>query len=103
MSLTKREIAKEVASRIGSTQTDAADAVQAILDIMAEELARGGHIELRGFGVFEIKTRKASVGRNPRKPQDTVKIPARKIVKFRAGKDLSAILEKLSCFLFCRA
>ena len=95
MSLTKREIAKEVAARIGSTQTDAADAVQSILDIMAEELSKGGHIELRGFGVFEIKTRKASVGRNPRKPQDTVKIPARKIVKFRAGKELAAILEKM--------
>ena len=96
MSLTKREIAKEVASRIGSTQTDAAAAVQAILDIMAQELANGGHIELRGFGVFEIKTRKASVGRNPRKPENTVKIPARKIVKFRAGKELAAILEKNS-------
>ncbi|MBR4885396.1 MAG: HU family DNA-binding protein, partial [Lentisphaeria bacterium] len=38
--------------------------------------------------------RKASVGRNPRKPQDTVKIPARKVVKFRAGKELAAELEK---------
>ena len=96
MSLTKREIAKEVAVRIGSTQTDAAAAVQAILDIMAQELANGGHIELRGFGVFEIKTRKASVGRNPRKPENTVKIPARKIVKFRAGKELATVLEKNS-------
>ncbi len=93
MSLTKREIAKEVALRIGSTQTDAAAAVQATLDIMAEELAKGGHIELRGFGVFEIKVRKSSVGRNPRKPEKTVVIPARKIVKFRAGKELATILE----------
>ena len=94
MSLTKREIAKKVAIQIGATQTDAASAVQAILDIMAEELANGGHIELRGFGVFEIKTRKASIGRNPRKPQNTVRIPARRIVKFRAGKELAAVLEK---------
>jgi len=62
---------------------------------MADELSNGGHIELRGFGVFEIKTRKASVGRNPRKPKDTVVIPSRKIVKFRAGKELTAQLEKL--------
>lgn len=94
MALTKREIAKEVALRIGATQTDSASAVQATLDIMAEELAKGGHIELRGFGVFEIKTRKQSVGRNPRKPEKQVIIPARKIVKFRAGKELAAILEK---------
>lgn len=94
MALTKREIAKDVASRIGSTQSDAAAAVQATLDIIADELAKGGHIELRGFGVFEVKTRKASVGRNPRRPQDTVKIPARKVVKFRAGRELAAVLEK---------
>ena len=94
MSLTKREIAQKVALMIGSTKSDAADAVQAMLDVMAKELAAGGHIELRGFGVFEVKTRKASIGRNPRKPQDTVKIPARKVVKFRAGKELAAILEK---------
>ena len=94
MSLTKREIAQEVASLIGSTKSDAAAAVQATLDIMAKELAAGGHIELRGFGVFEVKTRKASVGRNPRKPQDTVQIPARKVVKFRAGRELAAIRAK---------
>lgn len=93
MSLTKREIAKEVALKIGSTQTDAAAAVQATLDIMAAELAKGGHIELRGFGVFEVKVRKSSIERNPRNPGKTVVIPARKIVKFRAGKELASRLE----------
>lgn len=94
MSLTKREIAKQVANKIGSTQTDAAAAVQATFDIMVEELSKCGHIELRGFGVFEVKTRKASIGRNPRHPDRIVPIPERKIVKFRAGKELSEILEK---------
>ncbi len=94
MSLTKREIAYEVASLIGSTKTDAAAAVQATFDIMTRELAKGGHIELRGFGVFEVKTRKASVGRNPRKPETPVPIPARKIIKFRAGKELEELLQK---------
>ncbi|MBR2434295.1 MAG: integration host factor subunit beta [Lentisphaeria bacterium] len=93
MSLTKREIAKKVAEKIGATQTDAAAAVQATFDIMVEELKNCGHIELRGFGVFEIKTRKACIGRNPKKPDDVVQIPARKIVKFRAGKELAAVLE----------
>lgn len=94
MALTKREIAKNVAARIGSTTSDAAAAVQATLDIMLKELASGGHIELRGFGVFEVKTRKAGIGRNPRKPEIQVVIPARKVVKFRAGKELAALLEK---------
>ncbi len=94
MSLTKREIANQVASMIGSTKSDAAAAVQATLDIMAKELAAGGHIELRGFGVFEVKVRKASVGRNPRKPEESVTIPERKVVKFRAGRELAEILEQ---------
>lgn len=94
MALTKRDIAKDVAAMIGSTKSDAAAAVQATLDIMLKELASGGHIELRGFGVFEVKTRKASVGRNPRKPETPVVIPERKVVKFRAGKELASLLEK---------
>ncbi len=94
MSLTKHDIASEVAARIGSTKSDAAAAVQATIDIMVRELANGGHIELRGFGVFEVKTRKAGVGRNPRRPEETVVIPARKVVKFRAGRELAATLEK---------
>jgi len=94
MSLTKREIAKEVAAKIGATQADSAAAVQATLDVIAEELAKGGHIELRGFGVFEVKIRRSSVGRNPRKPEKPIVIPARKVIKFRAGKELVALLKQ---------
>ena len=95
MSLTKREIAKKVAEKIGATQTDAAAAVQATFDIMVEELANCGHIELRGFGVFEIKTRKSRKGRNPNQPENEVIIPERAVVKFRAGKELKSAVEKL--------
>ncbi len=91
--LTKRDIAKQVASRMGATCADAADAVQCTLDIIAEHLMAGGRIELRDFGVFEIKERKGGIGRNPRHPEQTVEIPPRKVIKFRAGKNLS---EKLA-------
>ncbi len=95
MSLTKREIAIEVARTTGITQPEAMAAVQATLDCIAEEMANGGNVELRNFGVFEIKTTKSRVGRNPNKPQNEVIIPERTIVKFRAGKELKARVEKL--------
>ena len=95
MSLTKREIAARVAERIGVTQSAAAAQVQATLDVIAEELAAGGHIELRGFGVFEIKMRQARVGRNPNRPENDVAIPARKVIKFRAGKELAEMIADL--------
>ncbi len=95
MSLTKREIAARVAERVGITQSAAAAQVQATLDVIAEELAAGGHIELRGFGVFEIKMRQARVGRNPNRPENDVAIPARNVIKFRAGKELADTIAKL--------
>ena len=95
MSLTKREIAARVAERVGSTQSAAAAQVQATLDVIAEELAAGGHIELRGFGVFEIKMRQALVGRNPNQTANSLTIPARKVIKFRAGKELAETIAKI--------
>ncbi len=93
--ITKRMISNKVAEKIGITQQHAFLAVKATLDTLGELLSKGEHAELRGFGVFEIVTQRPRVGRNPNNPQQTVKIPARKVVKFRAGHDLAAKVEKL--------
>lgn len=61
--------------------------VDAIFDEMKNALLRGEKIELRGFGVFEVKPRKTGIGRNP-KTGATVKIAPGKKVKFRPGKDM---------------
>lgn len=95
MTMTKRKIAIEVAERANLTQNQAFAAVQATLDVIVDELAGGGHIELRGFGVFEIVTQKSRIGRNPNRPEITVEIPERKVVKFRAGRDLADKVQKL--------
>ena len=92
---TKRNISNAVAEKIGITQSDAFEAVKATLDTLGEILAEGGHIELRGFGVFEIITQRPRIGRNPRHPESIVQIPPRKVVKFRAGTELAAQVEKL--------
>jgi len=52
-------------------------------------------VELRNFGVFEVKVRKARVGRNPNKPETDVPIPARSMVKFKSGKEMRAEVLKL--------
>ena len=69
--------------------------IQKTLDYIAEALAKGDKVELRNFGVFEIKVRKARIGRNPHAPQTDVPIPARATVKFKAGKELRAEVLKL--------
>ena len=84
--LTRRDLAVSVAEKSGLNQFQALQAVQATLDGILNALARGQHVEFREFGVFEIVTRKARVGRNPNKPRETFEIPAHQCVKFKPGK-----------------
>lgn len=95
MSVTKRDIALGVAEKTGLTQMEALNAVQATLDYIAGKVAAGETVELRNFGVFEIRETKSRIGRNPKKPENAVIIPAGKVVKFRAGKELKEQLQKL--------
>jgi nucleoid DNA-binding protein len=71
------------------------DVVQKTLDGIAHALANGQKVELRNFGVFEVRVRKARVGRNPNAPSTDVPIPARSVVKFKAGKEMRAEVLKL--------
>ena len=94
--MTKRDLVVKIASETNLTQSDVATVVQKTLDYMADELAAGRNIELRNFGVFEIKIRKSRKGRNPNKPENEVVIPQRVVVKFRAGKELKERVEKIA-------
>ncbi len=87
MSLTKRDIAVQMAEKLDITQMDALAAVQFTLDAIKNELLNGGNVELRNFGVLEVATRKQRIGRNPNVPSVDICIPARKVIKFRMGKD----------------
>ena len=93
--MTKRDLVVKIAADTNLIQSDVANVVQKTLDYIAEELVSGRNIELRNFGVFEIKVRKSRKGRNPNKPEVTVAIPERVVVKFRAGKDLRERIAKL--------
>jgi len=90
--MTKRELVVNIASKTGLIQEDVHTVIQMFLDDITDALVRGDHIEFRDFGVFEICVRKPRIGRNPNKPQDVVQIPERKVVKFKPGKKMKAMI-----------
>ncbi|QSH42510.1 integration host factor subunit beta [Lentisphaerota bacterium ZTH] len=94
--MTKRDLVVKISKETGLIQNNVAVVVQKTLDYIADELAKGNTIELRNFGVFEVKVRKSRKGRNPNQPQNEVVIPERAVVKFRAGKELKEEVEKLN-------
>lgn len=96
MTLTKRDLVMRISEESGLVQTQVFDVVQKTLDYIAESLAKGDKVELRNFGVFDVKIRKARVGRNPNRPETDVPIPARAMVKFKAGKEMRAEVLKLT-------
>jgi nucleoid DNA-binding protein len=95
MSVSKRDISVAVAEKTNLKQAEARLVVQATLDYISEQLVAGRTVELRNFGVFEIVTRKKRIGRNPNKPEINIVVPARSVVKFRAGQKLRKQVEKL--------
>lgn len=94
--LTKRDIVAHLSNETRMTQSDVLRILQKTLDCVAESLASGQDVEFRNFGVFEVKLRKARVGRNPHKPESDVPIPPRAVVKFKAGKEMKAKVQKFS-------
>ena len=96
MTLTKRDLVVRISDETGLKQQQTFSVVQRTLDYIAEALGKGDKVELRNFGVFEVKIRKARVGRNPNAPAVDVPIPQRAVVKFKAGKEMRAAVLKLS-------
>ena len=94
--MTKRDLVVQISNDTGMIQQDVHAVVQRTLEILSEAMAKGETVELRNFGVFEVKMRKARVGRNPNAPTHDVRIPPRAVVKFKAGKELRARVIKLS-------
>jgi len=82
--MTKREMVLRIAQETGLKQSDVKRVVQRTLTLVVEALASGKTVELRNFGVFKVKSRKARVGRNP-KTGTTVPVPAKRVVTFKPG------------------
>jgi nucleoid DNA-binding protein len=86
-SMTKKEIARKIAEHFGITQLLALEAVQMVFDSILETLVDEGRIELRNFGVFEVKRRRAKQARNPLTGERVV-VPARSVVTFKPGLEM---------------
>ena len=94
--LTKRDIVVKISNDTGLVQHEVFDVVQRTLDLITDTLASGEAVELRNFGIFEVRLTKERVGRNPNQPGSSFKIPPRAIVKFKAGKVMRQKVSKLS-------
>ncbi len=86
----KADIVNKIAETSDVSRVKAAVAVDTILDAMKNALSEGKRIELRGFGVFQVRDRKKGVGRNPKTGVE-VEIAPGKTVRFKPGKDLRDI------------
>ena len=91
--ITKRQLVVRITEKISNngteiTQQTISEIVQMLIDEVTDSLAHGNNVVLRKFGAFEVREMKAKLGRNPKNPTATVKIPARAAVKFKPGKEM---------------
>jgi len=94
--MTKRDLVIKISNETSLIQQDVKSVVQKLLDHITTAVVRGETIELRNFGVFEVKLRKPRIGRNPNDPGKDVVIPARAVVKFKPGKEMREKVLKLT-------
>jgi nucleoid DNA-binding protein len=93
--VTKKEIVKQISERIGLTQLKTKEIVQQTFDAIVDTLLEVGRIELRNFGVFEVKQRKARKARNPRTGA-RVDVPPKNVVTFKPGKEMEERVRQLT-------
>lgn len=93
--VTKKEIVKQISDRIGLTQLQTKEIVQLTFDAIVDTLLANKRIELRNFGVFEVKLRKARKARNPR-TGEKVEVPPKSVVTFKPGKEMEERVRQLT-------
>jgi len=89
--MNKAQLIEQVAKKLGTSKSKAADAVEAVIDPIKASLKKGQKVQLVGFGSFSVRKRKARVGRNPQTGA-TIQIRARKVPAFTAGAELKKIV-----------
>ena len=87
--MNKAELVAKISEDTGITKSQANQALDSFVDTITKTLKGGGKVTLVGFGTFSVSKRNARTGRNP-KTGETIKIKAKKVARFKAGKELSA-------------
>ncbi|MBQ4313623.1 MAG: HU family DNA-binding protein [Clostridia bacterium] len=91
--MNKTELIAAVAEQSGLSKKDADKAVNALFDSIVEAVAKGDKVQIVGFGTFEVRTRSARQGRNPR-TKEIIEIPASKLPVFKVGKSFKDAVGK---------
>ena len=89
--MNKTDLVNAIAVEAKLTKAQAKEALEATLKAIGAELAKGDKVALIGFGTFSVKENPAHTGRNPR-TKEVIEIPAKKVIKFKAGAELAAAL-----------
>ena len=92
--MTKKDIVRTIAEQIELPQLRTKELVQKTFDALIDALVREGRVELRNFGVFQIKKREARMARNPR-TGERVPVQAKSVVTFKPGKEMEARVRQL--------
>ena len=90
--MTKAELVEKLANKNKLSKKQAVDVINAITQSISDALAEGNKVEIRGFGSFRIRDRKARIAYNPRSRVE-VEVPAKKVPFFRAGVDLRKMVD----------
>lgn len=91
--MNKAELIEAMAKAADCTKTQAGDALDGMINAITSVLKKGDKVTLVGFGTFSVSKRAARIGRNPQTGKE-IKIAAKKVAKFKAGKELSAKVAK---------
>ena len=92
--MTKKDIVRTIAEQLDLPQLRTRELVQKTFDALIEALVREGRVELRNFGIFQIKRREARMARNPRTGEQ-VPVQAKSVVMFKPGKEMEARVREL--------
>ncbi len=91
--MTKADIVEQISNSTGLTKKDTAMAVEGFIQAIRQAMSNGQNIEIRGFGSFKVKSRRARKARNPR-TGEAVEVPARMVPTFKPSKELKDMVEK---------
>lgn len=85
--MNKAELAAEIAARTQNTKKNVEEILGSLTDVIIDVVAKGDRVTLVGFGTFERRERQARETNNPQKPGQKIKVPAKKVPAFSAGKE----------------
>ena len=89
----KTQLVKSLRDELGVSLKLAKEVLDTVLDLIVEGVVKNGEVRLHGFGTFKASKRKAREGVNPQDPSKKIKIPAMKVVTFKAGSDFKAAVK----------